>query len=154
MQSLAQQFCNRFKHTKDLSDLKIKMIGRSVSCVKRGDDNIYTMSDCSKLLERVIVNEWQIYDTRTLEITEDMAKIAMLKYPQLASRMRLSMCDTSVYIEILKHNKVTIDKIIKSSGFTLAGVDKSLKRLKDKGYVYRNRVKLSGQSVVMYSPVL
>ena len=60
-QSLAQQFCTRFIASKNIAALKLKMQVNAISSVKRGDDFLYVMKDGSKLLDRVLVNEWQLF---------------------------------------------------------------------------------------------
>lgn len=59
--SLAKSFTARAKTAKCIETLKLKMQVCALSCKSVGDDHIYTLTDGTKLLDRRIVNEWQVF---------------------------------------------------------------------------------------------
>ena len=154
-QSLAEIYKARLRAPLNKAAAEAKMQARAISAQQQGDDNIYTMPDLSRLLHRVLVDEYHVFDNRVTEITEDMARVAMLKYPQLAVDMILNHYDIVIYNEIIERKKVTCKELSLHTGFSDEKTRLSLRELNKKGYIYSKEGNAnSGRAILIHYPVL
>jgi len=149
--SLAETYKAKLRAPANRQAAKAKLKASAISVQKRGDDNIYTMPDFSRLLHRVLVDEYHVFDNRVTEITEDMARVAIMKFPRLVSKMQLMPADIIVYDHVLGVCNVSSSCISGLTGIHVGAVSRSLKKLSDLGYI--SRVKAKGGAYI-YSSIL